>query len=102
MNTMRWFLLFCFTLCAWASTNIVSIDATQMQARVTVQTDQSGPCTYRSSRGDHFTSNIADLADNGNTDARVGSIVAGQTHLFVLGTRKGADALATGATYWVG
>jgi hypothetical protein len=102
MNTMRWFLLLSCTLCGWASTNIVSIDPTQMQARITVQTDQSGTCTYRSSRGDHFTSNIADLVDNGNTDVRTGSIVAGQTHLFVLGTRKGSDALAAGATYWVG
>ncbi|HEY6393514.1 MAG TPA: hypothetical protein VIX89_19685, partial [Bryobacteraceae bacterium] len=99
---MRRFLFFSFTLYGWATTRIVSIDPTQMQARVTVQTDQSGPCTYRSSRGDHFTSNIADLADNGNTDARTGSIVAAQTHLFVLGARKGADALAAGAAYWVG
>jgi len=99
---MRWFLFFSFTLSGWATTRIVSIDPTQMQARVTVQTDQSGVCTYRSSKGDHFTSNIADLADNGNTDARTGSIVAAQTHLFVMGTRKGADALAAGATYWVG
>lgn len=73
-----------------------------MQAKVTVQTDQAVSCTYRASRGDHFTSNLADLVDNGNTDARTGSIKAEPIHIFVLGTRKGAGALAAGAKYWVG
>ena len=103
MKTMRWFLFFSFTLAGWASTHIISIDATQMQAKVTVQTDQSGNCTYRASRGDHFTLDLPDLVDNGDTDARNNPpLIVDQIHIFVLGTRKGADALAMGATYWVG
>ncbi len=49
-----------------------------------------------------FSSNIADLTDNTNTDARNGSIVNGNIHTFVLGTRTGSDALAAAGTYWVG
>ncbi len=45
---------------------------------------------------------IADLTDNTNTDARAGSIVNANVHIFVLGTRAGNDALASNATYWVG
>ena len=86
----------------FANTSIVSVDATQMQAKITVNTDQAGNCTYRASRGGSFSSNIPDLADNGNTDARSGSIVDGENHVFVLGTRKGSDALAAAATYWIG
>ena len=73
-----------------------------MQAKITVRTDQTGFCTYRASRGAAFSSNIADLADNTNTDARAGSIVNANVHVFVLGTRSGNDALAAAATYWVG
>jgi hypothetical protein len=85
-----------------ANTSIVSIDSTQMQAKITVQTDQSGFCTYRASRGTSFSANIADLTDNSNTDARTGSIVTGDLHVLVLGTRTGGDALAAAANYWVG
>ena len=73
-----------------------------MQAKVTVQTGQAGACTYRASRGAAFSSNVADLTDNTNTDARAGSIINANVHIFVLGTRTGDDALAAGATYWVG
>ncbi len=86
----------------FAATSIVSIDPTQMQARIVVNTDQSGPCSYRASRGNSFISNIQDLADNGNTDARAGSMIAGNRHTFVLGTRKGDDALAQASPYWIG
>jgi hypothetical protein len=89
-----------------ANTSIVSIEPTQMQAKITVQTDQAGYCAYRASQGAAFSSNVADLADNTNTDARAGSIVTGGAtggvHVFVLGTRKGNDALAAAGTYWVG
>src|ERR1700733_2127798 len=85
-----------------ANTSIVSIEPTQMQAKITVQTDQTGFCTYRASRGFAFNSNLADLIDNTSTDARSGSIVNANVHIFVLGTRKGSDALAASATYWVG
>src|SRR6202161_3577481 len=85
-----------------ANTSIVSIDPTQMQAKITVITDQAGSCTYRASRGAGFSSNLADLSDNTNTDARTGSIVNANMHVFVLGTRTGNDALAASATYWVG
>jgi hypothetical protein len=78
------------------------MDPTQMQAKITVQTDQAGFCTYRASRGVTFSSNLADLTDNTNTDARTGSIVNANLHVFVLGTRTGNDALAANATYWVG
>ena len=85
-----------------AATSIVAIEPTQMQARITVRTDQAGFCTYRASRGTAFSSNLPDLADNGSSDARNGSIVSGNVHLFVLGTRAGSDALAAAATYWIG
>ena len=95
-------LLFVLGLSCLASTSIVSIDATQMQAKVSVHTDQAGNCTYRASRGASFTTNVPDLLDNGNTDARIGSLAAGENHVFILGTRKGSDALASAATYWIG
>jgi hypothetical protein len=85
-----------------ATTSIVSMEPTQMQAKITVRTDQAGFCTYRASRGSAFSSNLADLTDNGNTDARTGSIVNANVHVFVLGTRTGGDALAANATYWMG
>src|ERR1700734_3739935 len=85
-----------------ANTSIVSMEPTQMQAKITVKTDQAGFCTYRASRGVAFSSNLADLTDNTDTDARAGSIVNANVHVFVLGTRKGNDALAASATYWVG
>ena len=85
-----------------AHTSIVSIQPTQMQAKITVNTDQPGHCIYRASRGSVFSSNIPDLLDNGDTDERLGSVVNGPSHMFVLGTREGADALAAAATYWVG
>ncbi len=103
MRTLLWLLI---VVPGWASTSILSIDPTQMQAKITVHTDQAGFCTYRASQGAAFSSNIADLTDNANTDARTGSIVSGGVtggvHIFVLGTRKGSDALATATTYWVG
>src|ERR1700720_3196292 len=102
LGIMQWVLWFEVILTCSANTSIVSIAPTQMQAEITVHTDQSGNCTYRVSRGSSFSSNIADLADNGNTDARLGSIVNGTEHIFVAGTRKGADALAADAAYWVG
>jgi hypothetical protein len=89
-----------------ANTFIVSIEPTQMQAKITVRTDQAGYCTYRASRGAAFSSNVADLTDDTNTDARAGSIitggVTGNAHVFVLGTRTGNDALAAAGSYWVG
>ncbi len=39
-----------------ANTSIVSIEPTQMQAKITVETDQAGVCTYRASRGAAFSS----------------------------------------------
>jgi len=100
MRTLLWW-IFAAIPCA-ASTSIVSIEPTQMQAKITVRTDQAGFCTYRASRGASFSSNIADLTDNTNTDARTGSIVNGNIHVFVLGTRTGSDSLAAAGTYWVG
>ena len=97
----HWF-LFGLALPGLANTSISSIVTTQMQARISVHTDQTGNCAYRASRGENFGANLPDLTDNGNTDARKGSIVDGQQHVFVLGTRKGADALAAAATYWIG
>lgn len=102
LGIMQWVLWFELIPTCLANTSIVSIAPTQMQAEITVHTDQSGNCTYRVSRGSSFSSNIADLADNGNTDARIGSIVNGTEHIFVVGTRKGADALAADAAYLVG
>jgi hypothetical protein len=95
-------LLFLATLPVFGTTSITSVEPTQTQAKITVQTDQSGFCTYRASRGTAFGTNIPDLADNTATDARTGSIVNGRTHVFVLGTRKANDALAAAATYWTG
>src|ERR1700744_5741225 len=85
-----------------ANTSIVSIEPTQMQAKITVQTDQTGLCTYRASRGAAFSSNLADLTDNTSTDGRAGSIVNANVHIFILGTRTGNDALAPRASYWLG
>jgi hypothetical protein len=99
---MRYSLGLFIVLRCLADTSIVSIDPTQMQALLTVRTDQAGFCTYRASRGAAFSTNLADLIDNTNTDARAGSIVNENFHSFVLGTRKGSDALAAAATYWVG
>ena len=75
---MRTLLCLLIVAPAWANTSIVSIDPTQMQAKITVHTDQPGYCTYRASRGTAFSSNLADLTDNTNTDARAGSIVTGR------------------------
>ncbi len=86
----------------FAASSIDSIEPTQMQAKITVRTDQAGFCSYRASRGTSFTTNIPDLIDNTNTDARLGSILNGNVHVFVLGTRKGTDALAAAAKYWIG
>src|SRR5580692_11003649 len=99
MRRLPWLLL---ALPCWANTSIVSIEPTQMQAKITVQTDQAGPCTYRASRGAAFIANLADLTDNTSTDARAGSIIIANIHIFVLGTRASQDALAAAATYWVG
>jgi len=96
------FLLFGSAILCYADTRIVSIDPTQMQAKIEVHTDQAGSCTYRASRGEVFSTNLPDLIDNGATDARAGSLVQDGRHIFVLGTRKGADALTTAAGYWVG
>jgi len=102
MRSIPWVLFALVVLPAFGATSILPIDATQMQAKITVQTDQTGFCTYRASRGTTFTTNIPDLVDNTNTDARAGSIVNPGTHIFILGTRKANDALAAEATYWVG
>lgn len=48
-----------------ANTSILSIEPTQMQALIRVVTDQQGACTYRASRGTVFSSNVADLTDDG-------------------------------------
>lgn len=93
--------LFALSPC-FATTSIVSVEPTQMQAKVSVHTDQAGTCTYRASRGMVFSSNVADLVDHGSTDERLGSIVNGASHVLVLGTRTGSDALAAAATYWIG
>jgi len=100
MRTLLWLIL--PAIPGLANTSIVSIEPTQMQAKITVRTDQAGFCAYRASRGASFSSNIADLTDNTNTDARNGSIVNGAAHIFILGTRAGNDALAAAGTYWVG
>src|ERR1700734_2866772 len=99
MRTLLWLLI---AVPCFGNTSIVSVEPTQMQAKVTVRTDQAGFCTYRASRGSSFSSTLTDLTDNGNTDARSGAIVNGNMHVFVLGTRAGSDALAGAATYWVG
>jgi hypothetical protein len=85
-----------------ATTKIVAIQPTQMQARIAIQTDQPGNCTYRASRGTSFRTLIPDLRDNGNSDNRSGALVNGSSHVFVLGSRKGDDALASDASYWIG
>src|SRR5579863_6862848 len=100
MRRLLWW-MFAMLPCL-ANTSIVSIEPTQMQAKITVQTDQTGFCTYRASRGVAFSSNVADLTDNTSTDARSGSIVNANVHVFVLGTRKGSDAVAASATYRMG
>jgi hypothetical protein len=100
MRNLLWLVI--VSIPCQANTSIASIEPTQMQAKITVQTDQAGFCSYRASRGTAFSSNLADLADNTSTDARAGSIVVGATHVFVMGTRTSNDALAAAATYWVG
>ena len=102
MRSITWVLFALVVLPAFGATSILSIDATQMQAKITVQTDQTGFCTYRASRGTTFSTNVPDLVDNTNTDARIGSIVNPGAHVFILGTRKANDALAAAATYWIG
>jgi hypothetical protein len=102
MIALRRIAVYLAALPVLGSTSIVSIETTQMQAKITVQTDQSGFCTYRASKGTAFSANIPDLVDNTNTDARSGSLVNAGSHVFVLGTRKGNDALAAASTYWIG
>jgi hypothetical protein len=102
MHSTRCVLLFSLVLPAFGATSILSVEPTQMQAKITVRTDQSGFCIYRASRGTFFSSNIPDLVDNTNTDARGGAIVNPGAHIFILGTRRANDALAAAATYWVG
>src|SRR5579862_1848050 len=99
MRNLMWLLI--ATPCL-ANTSIASLEPTAMQAKITVRTDQAGFCTYRASRGSAFSANVADLTDNGNTDARAGALVNGNLHVFVLGTRTGNDALAASGTYWIG
>jgi hypothetical protein len=99
---MQKFLFLFWALPCIGATSIVSIEPTQMQAKITVRTDQPGFCAYRASRGSSFSSNITDVTDNSSTDARLGSLVTANLHTFVLGTRKGDNALAAGATYWAG
>ena len=94
--------LFLLAVPCFADTSIVSIETSQMQAKITVRTDKTGFCTYRASRGTSFSSDLQDLVDNGNTDARPGSIIDNLTHIFILGTRKADDALASAAQYTVG
>src|SRR5271165_4164381 len=100
MRNLLWLVIACVP--GSANTSVASIEPTQMQAKITVRTDQPGFCTYRASRGAAFSSNLADLTDNTNSDARAGSIVNVNLHVFVLGTRTGNDALAAAATYWLG
>src|SRR5258707_2070842 len=86
--------LFLLAAPCFADTSIVSIETSQMQAKITVRTDQPGFCTYRASRGTTFSSDLQDLVNNGNTDARPGSIIHNLTHIFIVETRKGDDSLA--------
>lgn len=99
---MRVVLLALLSWHLFAATSIVSVVPTQSQAVVWVHTDQGGFCTYRGSRGATLGVDVPDLVDNGNTDARAGSIINGQDHYFALGTRKGNDTLASGAAHILG
>lgn len=85
-----------------ATTSITTVSPTQSQAIIAVTTDQGVNCTYRASTGTVLVTNLPDITDNGATDARVGSLINGTTHKFILGTRKGSDALGVATAYIVG
>ena len=99
----RCFSFFLLSATSWAATAIVHVGPTQSQALVQYKTDQSGVCTIRASRGTSLGTNIPDIIDNGNSDARAGSISGqGQLRFIVLGAHKSNDALAADANYIVG
>jgi hypothetical protein len=91
----------CLTLAtaaaALANTQIVRIQTTNTQALVWVRTDQPGNCTYRISESDSLTPVVNDTSEalfpGSSSDARPGSVVQGNDHSFVAGTRKADPGL---------
>jgi hypothetical protein len=91
-----------FALPAFATTTVVSITATAMQAVISVSTDQSGACSYRASQSSTFSPLVHDidttLFRDSNLDLRDGSVINGGYHTFVLGKRD-SEVAADGSHY---
>lgn len=86
-------LLLAFTALASATTTIQNITANATTAVITVSTDQAGNCTFRVMEGTSLSSYVpindvnTTLFPGSNSDARFGSVITGNTHVFIAGER---------------
>lgn len=100
---------------AWANTTIVRVESTAQQLLIVTRTDQAGFCTYRVSEGSSFSSSVNDvnpaLFSGSNSDSRPGSVIEGNVHTFVAGTRLAAlgndhkrhsRSLQANTQHWIG
>jgi hypothetical protein len=94
--------LLLFSSSLLANTSVVGVDVTNTQAIVHVTTDQAGTCTYRISESNTLSPLVHDVAPalyaGANSDSRAGSIIRGNDHWFVAGSRVAALA-ADGVSY---
>lgn len=109
------FLVLAMSCYATTSLQVANEDITSVQAIVRVTTDHVGFCAYRVSEGPSFSAEVNDvntsLFSGANSDSRPGSIITGNSHIFVAGTRTAAQAadgkfysrsLQTNTLHWVG
>ena len=78
-----------------ATTTVVRTDSTAQQIRLELVTNQAGNCTFTATEP-LFLSGVADVNTSyfagSNSDARSGSVIAGNHHIFILGTRSAQQA----------
>ena len=91
------FLAVSLSAASFATTLVKEIQVTNTQAVVWVNTDQSGNCTFAVSETG-ASSPVNDVNETlfpgSSSDARTGSVVQGQDHWFVAGTRTAAPGPA--------
>ncbi len=91
------FLALSLSVASFATTLVKEIQVTNTQAVVWVNTDQSGNCTFAVSENG-ASSPVNDVNETlfpgSSSDARTGSLVQGQDHWFVAGTRTAAPGPA--------
>lgn len=100
---MRQIILIALACPLWAATQIGNVTVTAEQAVIPVTTtaDAKG-CTIAASEGASLGTPIPDITNNGNTTARVGTLVGTGTVTFVLGLRRGNNALSEHTTFTTG